>query len=202
MSMASSSTSSRNSLCPVRLSRRMVTLCWMSGWSKTYSHFPAVVVRADSGMARWSSFSPLACRLSIIPCPLSLTPPSSFEVHHLVDPSLMAPAFKGGLEEDAHDVLGDLGPGDALPQGDRIGVVMRAGQPGRGRVVTQRAANTKHLVRHHGLAIPRAAQHDGPVGLAARHGLGRRDDEVRVVHGALGVRAEVPHFVSQLADEK
>src|SRR3990172_2047598 len=117
MSMASSSTSSRNSLCPVRLSRRMVTLCWMSGWSKTYSRFPAVA-RADSGMARCAPLSSVAGRVSVPPRPLTFLPPSPLEVHHLLDPSLMAPAFEGSLEEDADDVLGDLGPGDALPPGD------------------------------------------------------------------------------------
>src|SRR3990172_9356913 len=141
MSMASSSTSSRNSLWPVRLSRRIVTLCWMSGWSNTYRRLSAAVVLADSGMAR---------------LPLSSVASSPLEVHHLVNPPLVAPAFKRRLEEGAHDVLGHLRARDALAHGDRIGVIVGAGQPGRGGIVADGAPHSRHLVRRHGLPVARA----------------------------------------------
>ena len=46
----------------------------------------------------------------------------------VANPAFVAAAFEGGFEEDFHKIQGVLGGGEALAQGEHVGVVVLAGE--------------------------------------------------------------------------
>src|SRR5256712_4404868 len=126
----------------------------------------------------------------------------SFYRGEFLEPSLVPPSVEWRLQPCPDDIPGHLTPHDALAEGQDVCVVVSARQPGRGDVVAQRAADPRDFVGHHGLPIAGPAEDDTLLALAPAHGLGRRGDKIRVIHRVAGVRTEIPHFVTEFAEEQ
>jgi hypothetical protein len=110
----------------------------------------------------------------------------------------VAVAVEGCRKKYFHDAQGEREREEALADGEDVGVIVLSGEARGFFVPAEGAANAAEAVGDHGFAVAGAAENDGALKFAARHGLGRGADEVGIID-ALGVRrAEVGHFVPVL----
>src|SRR5690606_23668963 len=96
---------------------------------------------------------------------------ASIRVEHR-DSASVPSTFERGFKPDPYDVLDVFPCQEPLAERERIGIVVLSGKTGGFNVPAERAANATHLVGGHGLAVPRATQHDSAVAAPAGDCLG------------------------------
>ena len=112
----------------------------------------------------------------------------------------VAPALERGLQPDAQPardgvVIADWCGRRAPARSSRCGAASAARSP---RWSPPSARTPAHLVRGDALADAAAAEHDAAVHFTARHALGDREAEIRVIHRRLGrKRAEIERLVPE-----
>ena len=104
----------------------------------------------------------------------------------------MPPAFIRGGKEGLQNIQRHFLANDARAQGEHISVVMRAGEPGGGDIVHQRAADGGVAVGGHAHADAGAADKDAKIRLPGRHRAANGVGEVRVVDtgGTIGTEIQ------------
>src|SRR3990172_2329848 len=114
-----------------------------------------------------------------------------FELSYLIEPRLVAAAFKFGIEPRLHNVGRHAPADDPLAHDKDIGVIVEAAHLRGKMVVAERRADLRIPVRHDGHTDAGAADQDAAVNGPIRPRLGPLPSVVRVVHGVPAARSEV-----------
>ena len=105
----------------------------------------------------------------------------------------MTPAFIGGGEEGAEAIEGHGIAGEARAEGQNIGVIVLAGEPGFGDIARLGAANGGVAVGGEGHADAGAADQEAEAGGTSLNALADRVGEIRVIAAGGGVGAAIDH---------
>jgi 23S rRNA (cytosine1962-C5)-methyltransferase len=109
----------------------------------------------------------------------------------------MAAAFERGLEPDPQDLVGESECDDAPSHREHVRVVVLARQTGRVKIVAQRGADARNLVRGDLLALAASAEDNAAIGAAVGDGATDADANRRIVDGRLTDR---PMIVDHMPD--
>src|SRR3989337_1941127 len=95
-----------------------------------------------------------------------------FELSYLIEPRLVAAAFKFGIEPRLHNVARHAPADDPLAHDKDIGVIVEAAHLRRKVVMAERRAHLRKAIGHDGHADARSADQDAAIHVAGGNGLG------------------------------
>src|SRR3990170_6146166 len=104
-----------------------------------------------------------------------------FELSYLIEPRLVAAAFKFGIEPRLQNVARHAPADDPLTHDEDIGVIVEAAHLCGEMVVAERGADLRKAIGHDGHADARSADQDAAVNGPVRHRLGNLYSEIGIV---------------------
>lgn len=156
-------------------------------------HFPICsTLSVGISAARTTEVSGVMAEAALLP----------LDVAELLDAGLVTAAFEGRGEEDVDDAQGEGVSEDAGPEGQHVGVVVLAGQPGGELIETEARSHTMDLVGGDGLTLAAAADDDPPVGSTGAHLPTHGGAQAGIVDRFPRVRAEVVQIVVTVAQRR
>jgi hypothetical protein len=114
----------------------------------------------------------------------------------------MPATLEGRVQPEGKDLVRQADSHDAGAEREDVGVVVPPRQARREKVVAERRAGARHLVRGHLLTLAAAADDNTAVGTARDDRARNAGADGRVIHRSLAVGAVVVHLVAKTRERR